>query len=247
MDSPLLNDGERLDDLGRENYRLIQNPARFCFGMDAVLLAAFGEVHAGEKAADLGTGTGVIPILMRARYPGRSYTGIEIDPVSADMAARSVRLNHLEEDIRIVCADLREAGRLFKAASFDVVTANPPYMIAGHGAPPRDIHVAGARHEIFCTLEDTVKAASYLLREQGRFYMVHRPFRLSQIICTLTKYRLEPKRMCLVCPSADAEPNMVLIEARRGGNPGMRVEPPLIVYGEDGEYTKQLLEIYYGE
>ena len=242
-----LHEGERLDDLGREHYRLIQNPQRFCFGMDAVLLAAFSPVYAKEKAIDLGTGTGVIPVLQRARFKCRSFTGLEIDPVSADMASRSIRLNHLEDDIRIVCGDIRKVKCLFTPGSFDAVTANPPYMPAGSGAPPKDVHIAGARHEIFCTLEDTVKAAGYLLREQGRMYMVHRPFRLPEIIRVLTGYRLEPKRARLVFPGVNAEPNMILIEARKGGGPGMKMEPPLIVYGEDGNYTDSLLEIYNGK
>ena len=247
MDSDILLEGEQLDDLGRENFRLIQRRYRFRFGMDAVLLAAYARVHAGERVIDLGTGTGVIPILMRARYQCRSFTGLELDAVSADMALRSVRFNHLEDDIRIMCGDIREIRTLFEAGSFDAVTSNPPYMTVGSGAPPKDEPVAGARHEFFCTLEDVVKAASYLLREQGRFYLVHRPMRLTQIICTLVRYRLEPKRMQLVYPKRLGEPNLVLVECRKGGGPGLRMDPPLIVYGEDGEYTGQLLEIYYGE
>ncbi len=247
MDSDILREGEQLDDLGRENFRLIQRKDRFRFGMDAVLLAAFARVHARERVIDLGTGTGVIPILMRARYQCRSFTGLELDAVSADMALRSVRFNGLEEDIRIVCGDIRNTRELFEPGSFDVVTSNPPYMTVGSGAPPKDEPVAGARHEYFCTLEDTVKAAAYLLREQGRLYLVHRPMRLAQIICMLVRYRLEPKRMQLVYPNISGEPNLVLIECRKGGGQGLRMDPPLIVYVEDGKYTGQLLEIYYGE
>ena len=224
-----LKDGERLDDLNRNGYRIIQNEKLFCFGMDAVLLSGFAKIKENERVLDLGTGTGIIPILLAAKTPGYHFTGLEISSVSADMARRSVAINGLEERIEIVQGDIKEAGELFAPASFDTVTSNPPYMIGQHGLVNPDMEKAAARHEILCTLEDVVKAAAKLVRPGGHFYMVHRPFRLAEIIRTLSAYKLEPKRMQLVYPFVDKEPNMVLIEAVRGGRPRMTVEKPLIV------------------
>ncbi len=239
-----LKEGERLDDLQRNGFRIIQNDSLFCFGMDAVLLSAFVQVREGERTLDLGTGAGVIPILLAARTRGEYFTGLEISAVSVDMARRSVLLNDLEQKIEIIQGDIREAGKLFPPASFDTVTSNPPYMAKRHGLVNPDIEKAAARHEILCSLEDVVRAAARLVRPGGRFYMVHRPFRLAEIIRTLSEYRLEPKRMRLVCPYVDKEPNLVLIEAVRCGRPGMTVERPLIVYGSPGVYTPEVLELY---
>lgn len=239
-----LKDGERLDDLHRNGFQIIQNEKLFCFGMDAVLLSGFAEVREGERALDLGTGTGIIPILLAAKTMGKHFTGLEISAVSADMARRSVLLNGLEQRVEIVQGDIKEAGDLFAPASFDTVTSNPPYMIGQHGLVNPDIEKAAARHEILCTLEDVVRAAARLVRPGGRFYLVHRPFRLAEIIRTLSQYKLEPKRMQLVYPYVNREPNMVLIEAVRGGRPRMTVEKPLIVYKEPGVYMPEITEIY---
>lgn len=239
-----LKPGERLDELHRNGYQIIQNKEKFCFGMDAVLLSGFAAVKPEERALDLGTGTGIIPILLAAKTPGRHFTGLEIQPESADMARRSVELNGLEERISIVEGDIREADRLFAAASFDVVTSNPPYMTGNHGLLNPDMPKAIARHEICCTLEDVVSRTEKLLRPGGRFYLVHRPFRLAEIMTALTAHHLEPKRMRLVYPYVDREPNMVLIEAMRGGKPRITVEKPLIVYKEPGVYHDEIYEIY---
>ena len=147
----------------------------------------------GETALDLGTGTGIIPILLKTKTNGKHFTGLEIQKECADMAGRSVRYNHLEDDVEIVRGDIKEAADIFGAASFDVVTSNPPYMIGQHGLRNPDMPKAIARHEVLCNLEDVVSQASKVLKERGRFYMVHRPFRLAEIMNVLTKYRLEPK------------------------------------------------------
>ena len=239
-----LKEGERVDDLHRNGFQIIQNGKLFCFGMDAVLLSGFAKVKAQGTALDLGTGTGIIPILLAAKTQGRHFTGLEISPTSADMAARSVLLNDLQERVEIVRGDIKEAGELFAPASFDTVTSNPPYMIGQHGLVNPDLEKAAARHEILCTLEDVVRAAAKLVRPGGSFFLVHRPFRLAEIIRTLSQYGLEPKRMQLVYPYVDREPNMVLIEAVRGGKPRMTVEKPLIVYREPGVYMPEITEIY---
>lgn len=240
-----LKEGERLDDLQRNGFQIIQHPGRFCFGMDAVLLSGFAVAKEGDRVLDLGTGTGIIPILMAAKSKASHLTGLEIQEESADMARRSVLLNHLESKIDIVQGDIKEADRIFKAASFDVVTCNPPYMIGKHGIANPEEPKAIARHEICCTLEDVVRETARLLRPGGNFFMVHRPFRLAEILVLLTKYKLEPKRMQLVHPYVDREPNMVLIEANRGGKPRMKVEKPLIIYESPGVYT-EAVGIQYG-
>ncbi len=239
-----LKDGERLDDLQRNGYQIIQNENRFCFGMDAVLLAAFAQVKKGEKALDLGTGTGVIPLLLKGRTAGSSFTGLEISEASADMARRSVAYNGLESEISIVTGDIRHAGSLFAAGSYDVVTSNPPYMIGGHGLVNPDTELAAARHELLCTFDDVAAAAAGALREHGRFYLVHRPFRMAEIICTLCAHRLEPKRIRLVHPYADQKPNMMLIEAVKGGRPRTEVEKPLVIYESQGIYTREVRDLY---
>lgn len=239
-----LKPGERLDDLQRNHLQIIQNPEKFCFGMDAVLLSGFAKIKPGEKVVDLGTGTGIIPILLSAKTKASRLYGLEIQSESADMAKRSVLLNGLEQRIEIVEGDIKEASRLFGAAGFDAVTCNPPYMIGQHGLQNPDGPKAIARHEVLCTFEDVAREAARLLRPGGKFYLVHRPFRLAEIISTLLAHKLEPKRMQLVYPFVDKEPNMVLLEASRGGNSRMTVEPPLIVYKEPGVYTSEIYDIY---
>lgn len=239
-----LKENERIDDLQRNGYGIIQNKTKFCFGMDAVLLSGFARVKPGERVIDLGTGTGIIPILLEAKYEGEHYTGLEIQKDMADMAARSVALNGLENKISIVEGDILNAGTIFGLAQFDVVTSNPPYMNDAHGLKNPDLPKAIARHEILCTLADVVREASRLLRPGGRFYMVHRPHRLIEIITALTSYKLEPKRMKMVHPYVDKEANMVLIEAVRGGRSMMKVEAPVVVYREPGVYTDEIYEIY---
>jgi len=240
----ILKDNERLDELQRNGYQIIQNPEKFCFGMDAVLLSGFAKVKPGGKVLDLGTGTGIIPILMEAKTPAAHLTGLEIQEESADMARRSVQLNGLSEKIDIVTGDIKEADRIFKSASFDVITSNPPYMIGEHGLQNPDAPKAIARHEVLCTLEDVVGQAAKLLKSGGHFFMVHRPFRLAEIISVMIKYKLEPKRMQLVYPFVDKEPNMVLIEGVRGGKSRMTVEKPLIIYKEPGVYMPEIYDIY---
>lgn len=244
METNKLKENERLDELQRNGYQIIQNPEKFCFGMDAVLLSGFAHAKKGDKVLDMGTGTGIIPILMEAKTEAEHLTGLEIQEESADMARRSVALNNLTEKITIVTGDIREADQIFKSASFDVVTCNPPYMIGQHGLTNPQAPKAIARHEILCTLEDVIRQAAKLLKPGGHFYLVHRPFRLAEIMVTLSGYKLEPKRMQLVYPFVDKEPNMVLIEATRGGKPRMTVEKPLIVYREPGVYMPEIYDIY---
>ncbi len=237
-------EGERVDELQRNEYLIFQHPGRFCFGMDAVLLSGFVRVKPGGKVLDLGTGTGIIPILLEAKTKAAHITALEIQEESADMAARSVLVNGLTEKIEVKVGDIKAAGKYFGPEVFDVVTSNPPYMTAEHGLTNPELPKAIARHEVLCTLEDVVREASYVLKTGGNFFMVHRPFRLAEIIRCLSAHGLELKRMRLVHPYVEKEPNMVLIEACKGGKPRVTVEPPLIVFEKPGVYHPDITGIY---
>ena len=240
----LVRPNERVDDLQRNGYKIIQDPKKFCFGIDAVLLSGFAQAKLGDHVLDLGTGSGIIPILLEAKTRGRHFTGLEIQPDMADMAARSVALNGLQDKVDIVAGDLREATGTFGKASFQVVTANPPYMKADSGLHnPRSAQNI-ARHEVLCTLNDVITQAAELLVPQGHFYMIHRPERLTEILCLMHSRKLEPKRLRFVYPYVESAANMVLVEGVRGGNPGLITEKPLIVYSEPGQYTDEIYEVY---
>ena len=239
-----LLENERVDDLQRNGLKIIQKTDGFCFGMDAVLLTGFAHVKRGERVLDLGTGTGIIPILLSAKTEGKHFTALEIQEEIAKMAARSVAMNHLEEKIEIVNGDIKEASRIFGGASFDVVTTNPPYMNDAHGLKNPTEVKAISRHEVLCTLEDVVKEGAKVLKSGGRMYMVHRPHRLIEIITAMKQYKMEPKRMCMVHPFKDKEANMVLIEAVKGGGSWLKMEAPIIVYKEPGVYTDEIYKIY---
>ena len=243
-DKVVLKENERIDDLQRSGLKIIQNTKKFCFGMDAVLLTTFAKAKKGEVVLDLGTGTGIIPILMQAKTEGSHFTGIDIQEESVEMANRSIIMNNQQELVDVRHMDIKEVAKEFKAASFDVVTSNPPYMTGNHGLVNPDMPKAIARHEILCDLEDVVSAADHVLKPNGRFYMVHRPFRLIEIITTLTNHKLEPKRIKFIYPYVDKEPNMVLIEAIKGAKRRVTIEEPLIVYSKPGEYTDEIHRIY---
>jgi len=244
LDAFELKDGERVDELQRNDYGIIQDPKRFCFGMDAVLLSGFARVKKGDICIDLGTGTGIIPILLEAKTRGKHFTGLEIQEASADMARRSVRGNGLTEKIDIVTGDIKEASDLFGSSCFDIVTVNPPYMDGGRGLKNENEAVTIARHEILCDLDDVLRESSRLLKNGGRFFMVHRPNRLAEIICKMCANRIEPKRMKFVQPFVDKKPNMVLIEGILGAGSEVIVEEPIIVYESPGHYTPEIYEIY---
>lgn len=239
----LVRSDERLDDL-QNGYKIIQHPDKFCFGMDAVLLSNYAKVKPGEKCLDLGTGTGIIPILLAAKTKGEHFTGLEIQPASVEMATRSVRYNNLENRIDIVEGDIKEAAAIFGPSTMQVVTSNPPYMTNHHGLKNPTDAKAIARHEVLCSLEDVISQTARVLVPGGRCYFVHRPFRLVEIFTLMKQYKLEPKRMRLVYPYKDREPNMVLIEGVRGGGPQLTVEAPLIVYEAPGVYTQEIYDLY---
>jgi len=235
---------ERLDDLHRNNFKIIQDPGKFCFGMDAVLLAAFAKVHRNQRHLDLCSGNGIIPIMLAARSKGACFYGIEIQEEMVDMATRSIALNKLQDRVKVVCGDIRGGSNL-PSAHFDVVTANPPYMPVGAGQQSPSNANAIARHEIMCTLDDVAAAAARYLVSNGRFYMVHRPSRMSEIFAALDKHKLAPKTLCFVQPKFGQPPNMLLISAVKGGGAHLKVQAPLIIYDHKGEYTDEVYKIYY--
>lgn len=242
----LLKENEQLDVLKQNQYQIIQRKDGFCFGIDAVLLADYAGygIKANKKVCDLCTGTGIIPLLLESQTKAAQLFGVEIQDISADMAERSVKLNNLQKKIKIVKGDLKDISSYFTKHSMDVVTCNPPYMVYEHGKQNPSDYKAIARHEVLCSLEDVIKAADYLLKPEGSFFMIHRPFRLSEIFVTLTKYGLEPKKMRLIHPHEGEEPNMVLVQAVKGGRPRITVEKPLVVRKSNGEYTEEIVEIY---
>ena len=236
---------EQIDTL-KNGYKIIQDTERFQFGIDAVLLADFAgkEVRKGNSVIDLGTGTGIIPLLMNSICESAHFVGLEVQKESAEMAARSVALNNLTEQIQIVNGDLKDSDTIFTRHSFNVVTCNPPYMIDEHGKSNSLDAKTIARHEVLCTLEDVVEAADTLLATHGKFFMIHRPFRLPEIFSALERHKMEMKRMQLIFPFADKEPNMVLIEARKNAKRRLTIEPPLVVRNDDGEYSVEVQNIY---
>ena len=214
-----------------------RNSCHCPFGMFSVLpvfqkcsISDFVKIKAGERALDLGTGNGIIPILLSEKTQGRHFTGLEIQPEMAEMARRSVDYNGLEDKVDIVTGDIKEAAEIFKPAFFDVITTNPPYMIADHGLRNPADAKAIARHEVLCSLDDILRESMRLLQDKGRFYMIHRPFRLTEIMIKMNYYKIEPKRIQFIYPYLDKEPTMVMIEGVRGAKPRITVEPPLVIY-----------------
>lgn len=240
----VIEQNESIEDLHLKGYKIIQSQNGFRFGTDAVLLADFAKPKKGDRTIDLGTGTGIIPVIFCAKADIKEAIGIEIDKESANLAHRNVKLNNLEDKIKIVNEDLRNAGSYLPKNAFDLVVCNPPYTAKGSGFINKNKKIISARHELNCTLEDVIKASSELLRFGGRLCLIHRSDRLSDIVCLLRQYNIEAKRLRLVCPYENKEPSFILIEGRYGGKSGIKILPPLIMHTKSGGYTKELKEIY---
>ena len=244
-DDVQLGPDERLDDLLLRGRKIIQNTKEFCFSIDAVLLAHYPDYHKNWRVFDLGTGTGVMPLLIADGV--KEIHALEINPVMADLAKRNVELNQLADKIFVQAGDYRQIRELYPPESFDCVIANPPYRPVNQGLLSSLDGVAKARHELTATLNDVVQAARYLLRFRGKFAMVHLPERLGEIVVALHANQMEIKRLQLVQPKADKPSNLMLLEAVVGGVPGgMKAEIPLIVHNDDGSYTDEVLKIYNG-
>ncbi len=244
MNNIELKQNERIDDLQLKDLKIIQDTEGFCFGMDAVLLANYCDIKKDSTIVDLGTGTGVIPLIILAKNKIRKIYGIEIQKEVAFMAKRTMIMNNLTEFIEIMNNDLKEAEDILGKNKYDVVTSNPPYMTWGKGLVNDKSKKAISRHEIMCTLEDVIRNASGLLKHNGRFFMVHRPHRIVDILCLLREYKLEPKKLRFVHPSAGKKPNMVLIRSVKAAKPELKIQKPLYVYNKDGSYTDEINEIY---
>ena len=243
MENKLLRVGERLDDLIINNLKIIQHGQDFCFSLDAVLLAHFAALRPQASVVDLGTGTGVIALLLAARGAGHAV-GLELDHRAADMARRSVAINGLTEQIEIVQGDFRQLKGLLPAGRWELVVCNPPYRAVGRGYLNDNGRHAAARHELTASLTDVIAAARYLVKYRGRFAMVHLPERMTEILMEMSRQGLEPKRLRLVQPSAGKKPNMLLVEGIRGAKPGLEVLPSLVVYAPDGGYTAEIMAYY---
>ena len=225
----ILKETEVLEELGIKNYKIIQSQTVFKFGTDSVLLSNFVKVKKGEKVADLGTGTGIIPILLIAKNENCEIYGIELNPISFDMAYRTIKLNNLQEKIKIINADLRKLDGILSKNEFDIVVCNPPYKQENTGLINKNENIKSARHEATCTLEDVIICAKSLLKFGGRFYLIHKPERLSDIICLMRKHKIEAKKLCFVHSDIKKEPSLILIEGKSGGKSGIRIQAPITI------------------
>ena len=239
-----LKEFERIDDLNLDGLRIIQNKNHFCFGTDAVLLASFADIKPNMRVLDLCAGNGIIPILLAAKKKAAHITGIEFFEEHVQMAKRSVILNGLQEKVDFLTGDIKAIRSLVSCGCFDYVTVNPPYKPLQSGFQNRNDLKTAARHEIFCTLEDVIKAARFSLRSGGKLAMVHRADRLAEVIYLMRENRIEPKKLTLVFARKEEKPKLMLIEGLSDGGTGINVTAPLFIYGEDGTYTEQFRKIY---
>lgn len=223
---------------------LIQKKNGFKFGIDAVLLSDFAKSQPSKRALDLCTGTGIVAVLLSAKTNTPRIDALEIQPEICDMAKRSTIYNNIQERVIVTQGDLKKAADIYGKNIFDKVTVNPPYMKSGSGIVNSSDTKTISRHEVLCTLEDVIAASSAVLNTKGHLFMVHRPSRLADIVCYMRKYKIEPKRMKFVHPTAAKAPNLVLIEGVRDGGSDLRVEDPLYVYNADGTYTEDINIIY---
>lgn len=239
-----IEENERIDDLEYKGLKIIQNKNWFCFGMDSVLLSDFAkEIKKGSIVLDLGSGTGIVSILLSKKIEAKKITGIEIQKEICKMSQRSAKLNNLK-NVEFINEDIKNILNIYEQSKIDAIVTNPPYMKKNTGLKNENENKLISRHEVKCTLEDVVKMSSMLLKNNGEFYMVHRPDRLVDIIETLRKYKLEPKKIKMIYPNNKKESNLILIKAIKNSGSFLKIEKPLYIYKEDGTYTDEVMEIY---
>ena len=241
-----LNNDERIDDLEFKGLKIIQNVNGFCFGIDSVLLSDFVKnIKDNCTVLDLGTGTGIIPILLCGKTNLKEVIGVEVQEEVANMAKRSSMLNNLENRFKVLNDNILNLGKYYKNQTFDVITTNPPYKEKDTGVINEDKRKLISRNEITASLEDFIKVAKDLLKDKGEFYMVHRPDRLVDILSLLRNYKLEPKEIRFVYSNKDKPPKLILIKAIKNANKFLKVDNNLYIYDDNGNYTDEILEIYH--
>lgn len=240
-----LKENERIDDLEFKGYKIIQNQEGFCFGIDSILLSDFAKnIKNKSKVIDLGTGTGILPILLAGKTNLEKIVGVEIQKEVYDMAKRSIELNNLQNRCEIINENILNLEKIYGKNSFDVIVTNPPYKKNNTGLKNENEKKLISRHEITANLEDFIRVSSKILKDKGEFYMVHRPERLADIMVNLRKHKIEPKILRFVCPNVNKEPNIVLIKGVKNANEFLKLEKNLYVYNENNEYTSEILKIY---
>ena len=243
-----LRENERIDNLQYNNLKIIQNTKGFCFGIDSILISDFAkEIRKNSIGVDLGTGTGVISILLTAKTNLSKIYGVEIQADVAEMAKRSIELNHMQNKVEIVNINLNEieeGNKKLQRESFDFIVTNPPYKKLETGKVNKSEYKYISRHELTANLEDFIRTSKYLLKDRGSLSMVHRPERLVDIITLMRKYKIEPKKIRFVHSKINKEPTLILIKGVKNANPFLKIENPLIIYNENGKYTDEIYEIY---
>lgn len=244
MDIELKNN-ERIDDLEFNGYKIIQNSDGFCFGIDSVLLSDYAkEIKKESKVLDLGTGTGILCILLTGKTNLKEIIGVEIQEEVCDMARRSIKLNNLEDKIKIINENIINIENIYNKGSFDVIVTNPPYKKKNTGLQNENEKKVISRHELTASLDDFIRISKNMLKDKGQFYMVHRPERLVDILYLMRKYKIEPKQIKFVSSKIGKEPNLVLIKGVKNGKQFLKFDSILYVYNEDGTYTDEILKIY---
>lgn len=242
-----LKENERIDDLQYKGLKIIQNTKDFCFGIDSVILSDFAKnIKKGSKVVDLGTGTGIIGLLLCKKTEIKEIVGVEIQKEVAEMANRSIKLNKLEDKFKILNTDINKIfeDKLLEKNKFDVVVMNPPYKEKGTGKINEVDSKIISRHEVKATLSDFIKMASNLLKDKGEIYIVHKPERMPDIIQKMRENKIEPKEIKTVYSNKKTEASLILIKGIKGAKKFFKILEPLYIYEENGEYTKEIKEIY---